>query len=385
MPISQFRLESPYWDDRQAVAGGNSVRLLRNGQEAFPAWIQAINGARQRVSMEMYIFASDRIGQQFSKALKDAARRGVDVRLLYDYVGCRDTPAAFFADMRAAGVHTIVYHAHRFWRPNFWRLFRRNHRKTLVVDGTSAFTGGINIADEWVSAKEGGGDWRDAAIEVCGPATRDIEAAFLRTWNKRSRKSFRLNPQSIPKPPVKGNVPVTVVSNTELKDRFAIRRAALFAIKASREQVWLCNPYFVPDRGILHALAAAAARGVDVSVMLPLQSDSMVLDYAARASFSYLLKRGVKIFQHVRVVHSKLLIVDATFVSIGSYNIDHRSLAYNLELVANIADPTFGQEAQALFELESKECHVADLEQVLNRGPLDRLLEHICHAFRSWL
>jgi cardiolipin synthase A/B len=385
MPASQSQLDSPYWDDRQAVSAGNAVTLHRNGQEAFPAWIGAINGAKQRVSMEMYIFASDRIGQQFSDALKNAARRGVDVRLLYDFVGCRDTSPAFFSEMRAAGVHTIVYHAHRFWRPNFWRLFRRNHRKTLVVDGHTAFTGGINIADEWVSGQDGGGDWRDAAVEVQGPAAKDIEAAFLQTWNKRSKKRFRLDPKTLPKPAVAGSVPVTVVANTELRERFAIRRAALFAIKASREHIWICNPYFVPDRGILHALAAASARGVDVAVMLPLQSDSLVLDYAARASFSYLLKRGVKIFQHMRVVHSKLLIVDSTFVSIGSYNIDHRSLAYNLELVANIADPTFGNQTRALFEIESKECKIADLEQVLNRGPLDRLLEHICHAFRSWL
>jgi len=385
MPTLQSLLDSPYWDDKQAVAGGNFVRLLRNGHEAFPAWIAGINEAKQRVSMEMYIFSGDRIGQEFSLALKNAARRGVHVRLLYDFVGCRDTPPALFADMRAAGVHTIVYHAHRFWRPNFWRLFRRNHRKTLVVDGHTAFTGGINIADEWVSAHQGGGDWRDTAVEVKGPAARGIEAAFLQTWNKRSRKGFRLDPKSLPKPPVAGLVPVTVVANTEIRDRFAIRRAALFAIKASREQAWICNPYFVPDRGILHALAAAVVRGVDVRVMLPLNSDSLVLDYAARASFSYLLKRGVKIFQHVRVVHSKLLIVDSTFVSIGSYNIDHRSLAYNLELVANIADPTFGKQACALFELESKECKAVDLEQVLNLGPLDRLLERLCHAFRSWL
>ncbi|MDX2021588.1 MAG: phospholipase D-like domain-containing protein [Deltaproteobacteria bacterium] len=376
---------SLYWEDPQVALGGNAVRFLRHGKEAFPAWLAAIDQAKQRISMEMYILASDTIGQKFAERLKAAARRGVEVRLLYDFVGCRDTSLKYFRDLRDAGVHTIVYHAYRFWRPNFWRLFRRNHRKTLVVDGELAFTGGINIADEWVEAEQGGGDWRDAAVAVEGPAGREIESAFLQTWNKRSRKRFRLAPQSLPIPAKAGNVPVAILANTELRERFAIRRAALFAIRASQKRVWICNPYFVPDRGILHSLAAAAARGVDVQIMLPLHSDTRVLDYAARASFSFLLKRGVKILQHTKVMHSKLLLVDDEFVSIGSYNMDHRSLAYNLELVANTVDENMATQTAAYFETESLECRQVDLESVLNRGPLDRLLERLCYSFRYWL
>ena len=385
MASSRSLHASPYFEDPNASEAGNDVRLLRNGHEVFPAWLAALATAKRRASMEMYIFASDHIGRKFAEALKAAALRGVEVRLLYDFIGCRDTSPLLFTEMRNAGVHTIVYHAHRFWRPNFWRLFRRNHRKTLVVDGDLAFTGGINIADEWVCARDGGGDWRDAVVQVKGPAARLIESAFLDTWNKRSRKHFKLDPKSLAQPARAGTAPVAVVANTELRDRFAIRRAAMFAVNASQERVWLCNPYFVPDRGILRALAAAAQRGADVRIMVPLQSDSTVLDYAARASFSFLLKRGVKILQHECVVHSKLLIVDQQFVSIGSYNIDHRSLAYNLELVANVVDEAFCQSARLLFELESQECRTVDLESVLNRGPLDRLLERFCHAFRMWL
>ncbi|HXU82467.1 MAG TPA: phospholipase D-like domain-containing protein, partial [Polyangia bacterium] len=197
-----------------------------------------------------------------------AVARGVEVRVLYDYVGCRETPAAFFDGMRAAGVHVIAYHRYRFWRPRFWALIRRNHRKTLVCDGRVAFAGGLNIANEWVGLAEGGGAWLDAVVQVEGPAVADIEAVFLRTWNRRAKKKARLDPTTVPRPAPAGDAAVAVVSNSELRDRFTIRRAALHALRESRHQIRFANPYFVPDRGVLRAFQAAARRGVDVRLLL---------------------------------------------------------------------------------------------------------------------
>src|SRR5262249_52622000 len=165
-----------YVEDRRELLAGNAVRLLRNGIETFPAWLQAIESARVRISLEMYIFSDDAIGRQFADALIAAAQRGVEVRLLYDFVGCIDTPGEFFDRMRAHRVHVIAYHRYRFWRPRFWALLRRNHRKTLVCDGRVGFSGGLNIANEWVAAAGGGGDWHDAAIQVEGPAVAAMEA-----------------------------------------------------------------------------------------------------------------------------------------------------------------------------------------------------------------
>src|SRR3954469_1419829 len=178
-PDAQLR----YAEEPKALVAGNRVRLLRNGIETFPAWLAAIDAAQDRVSLEMYIFSDDTIGRKFADALIAAAQRGVTARLLYDFVGCRETPAAFFQRIRAGGVHTIAYHKYRFWRPRFWGLIRRNHRKTLVCDGAIAFTGGVNIADQWVAVDEGGGDWHDAVIRVEGPAVAVLERIFLRTWN----------------------------------------------------------------------------------------------------------------------------------------------------------------------------------------------------------
>jgi cardiolipin synthase len=374
-----------YVEEPRTLVPGNSVRLLRNGEEAFPAWIAAVDAARVRVSMEMYIFNDDRIGQRVGDALARAARRGLEVRLLYDFVGCRSASPEFFKRLREAGVHTIAYHRYHFWRPRFWALFRRNHRKTLVCDGEVAFTGGINISDEWLPTAEGGGGWHDAAVELRGPAVAQIEAIFLATWNRRAKRRARLRPDRIARPAAAGDTPVVVVGNSELKERFAIRRAALHAIRESRERVYLANPYFVPDRGILRALRRAAERGVDVRVLVPAASDTRTLDYAARATFPGLLASGVRIFQHQAVVHTKALLVDRHFVSIGSYNLDHRSLAYNLELVVNTVDAAH---AEAVAQMLAADMNTADeihREAFSRRSALQRLLERLAYSLRHWL
>ena len=376
---------SRYVEEPRELIPGHAVRLLRNGLETFPVWLAAIEAARHRISLEMYIFNDDTIGRQFADALGRAARRGVEVRVMYDYVGCRATPADFFARMRAQGVHTIAYHKHRFWRPRFWALMRRNHRKTLVCDGRVAFTGGLNIAIEWVGLSSGGGDWRDAVIQVEGPAVATIEAVFLRTWNRRAKKWARLDPARLPAPPPAGSTPLVVISNSEMRERFTIRRAALHAVRESTRRVFLANPYFVPDRGVLRALQNAAARGVDVRLLLPMESDSTVLDLAARAVFGPLLAAGVRIWQSRAVVHTKALSVDGVFVSIGSYNFDHRSLAYNLEMVVNVIDERASHDAVAMLESDMETSEELTRENFGRRPLLVRLLERLAYAFRKWL
>jgi cardiolipin synthase A/B len=374
-----------YVEDRRELSGGNAVRLLRNGAETFPAWLEAIEAARVRISFEMYIFSDDAIGRRFADALITAARRGVEVRLLYDFVGCRDTPAEFFDRMREHRVHVIAYHRYRFWRPRFWALLRRNHRKTLVCDGQVAFAGGLNISNEWVAEADGGDDWHDAVIQVEGPAVATIEATFLRTWNRRAKKWARLDPAGLTPPPAAGKTALAVVANSELRDRFVIRRAALHAIRESTRQIFLANPYFVPDRGVLRALQRAAGRGVDVRLLLPTESDSTVLDLAARAVFGPLLAAGVRIWQSRTVVHTKVLAVDDLFVSIGSYNLDHRSLAYNLEMVVNLIDERTAKDAVAMLEADMAAGEELTRETFGRRPLLVRLLERLAYSFRKWL
>ena len=372
-------------DDPRDLVNGNALRLLRNGALAFPAWLDAIDGACERILMEMYIFNDDRIGRRFADALCSAARRGVSVRLLYDFIGCRYASPGFFANMRQAGVCTLAYHPYRFWRPRFWTLVRRNHRKTLVCDGQVAFVGGINVADDWLPAAEGGGDWHDVAVEVKGPAVQLIELAFLRTWNWRTKRRLRLKHRRVHRAAPAGEVALAVIANGEIVDRFAIRRSALHAIRASQERVYLVSPYFMPDVGFMNGLARAAARGVDVRVLVPVASDSALVDLASRATFARLLKAGIRLFERSPMVHGKALLVDQDFVSIGSYNFDHRSLTYNLELVVNSLDRTCNQALAAMFEDDMATGSEIRWEDLQRRSWFTRLLERLAYSLRHWL
>jgi len=212
-----------------------------------------------------------------------------------------------------------------------------------------------------------------------------IEAIFLRTWNRRARKWARLDPARVPAPAAAGGTALVVISNSELRDRFVIRRAALHAIRESQRRVYLANPYFVPDRGVLRALQRAAARGVDVRLLLPAESDSTILDLAARAVFGPLLAAGVRIWQSRAVVHTKVLTVDDVFVSIGSYNFDHRSLAYNLEMVVNVIDTRASADVNAMLASDMEASEELTRETFASRPLLVRLLERIAYAFRKWL
>ena len=373
-----------YIEEPEALLCNNSVRLQRHGREAFPAWLAAIDAATTRISLEMYIFNDDKIGRRFAEALSKAARRGVVVRLLYDSVGCRHATPGFFESMRQAGVWAVPYHPYRFWRPRFWTLIRRNHRKTLVCDGHIAFAGGINISDRWSPAEDGGENWHDAAVEIRGPAVPAIETIFLRTWNWRVKRRMRLKTKRLPRRAPVGHVPLAVIANRELVDRFAIRRAALHAIRASLSRVYLASPYFVPDPGFMRALTHAASRGVDVRILVPRQSDTHTVDLASRATYTRLLPAGVRIFQHHPMMHTKALLVDDAFVSLGSYNFDHRSLVYNLELVVNSLDREHAAEVAALLETDMAASHEVDWQIFRRRSLLTRLLERFAYGFRHW-
>jgi cardiolipin synthase len=196
---------------------------------------------------------------------------------------------------------------------------------------------------------------------------------------------MRLDPERLPPPPAAGSTALAVISNGELRDRFAIRRAALHAIRESRARVLVANPYFVPDKGVLRALASAARRGVDVRLLVPLASDSLVLDFATRAVFHPLLAAGARIFRSPVVTHTKALVVDDSFFSLGSYNFDHRSLAYNLEIVVNVIDPTGAAEVGTMLTSDMAASEELTRAAFARRGWVTRLLERLAYALRRWL
>jgi cardiolipin synthase len=196
---------------------------------------------------------------------------------------------------------------------------------------------------------------------------------------------MRLDPERLAPLPAAGGTPLAVISNSELRDRFAIRRAALHAVRESQARVLVANPYFVPDRGVLRGLAAAARRGIDVRLLVPRASDSRVLDLATRAVFQPLLAAGARIFQSPFVTHTKALVVDDSFYSVGSYNFDHRSLAYNLEVVVNVIDPAGAADVGTMLTSDMAASEEVTPEAFARRSLLMRLLERLAYALRRWL
>jgi cardiolipin synthase len=382
--------------DERFVAG-NRIRLLHDGREAFPAMLDAIAGARAQVLLEMYWFDSNRIGQRFASALRDALRRGVEVAVIFDSVGSIGADPAMFVELAAAGAHVLEFNPVAPWKRRFRlsRLTRRDHRKILVVDGTIGFTGGINIGDQWLPEEEEGGGWRDDMALVEGPAARGFVQCFLSTWRRMGGPTLRVsaNDEAFAAPssrsaeqgPSSGQK-VRVISESGYRRRHAISRAYLARIYRAEQRVWISNSYFVPDRSVIRAITRAARRGVDVRILLPDESDVKVADWASRAVWAKLMRRGVRIFTWTRgILHSKTAVIDGRWSTIGTFNMDHLSLRSNLEVNVTVLDEGFGETMEAAFARDLARAVEVDRRTFSYRPLGERILEMLAYWGRKLL
>jgi cardiolipin synthase len=337
-----------YMRSRMRWRAHNTMTLLRAGAETYPAMLRAIAGAQRTIHLETYILRDDGTGRRFADALVERALAGVQVRLMYDSVGAMEITTAYLDGLRAAGIEVVAYRPLKPWRRR-WGIFRRNHRKVLVVDDEVAFTGGLNIADDYADVSDGGHGWHDMHCELRGPIVLDLAWSFRRVWIREHGRPYPPPPRAEDEathdhgphgPPVL----VRLLENTERRGRSIIRRAYLAAINAARESIYLENAYFLPDRGVRAALVRAARRGVDVAVIVPGRSDIKAIEYAGLWSYPRLVKRGVRILRWTgEMMHAKTAVVDGLWSTVGSYNLDWISLRYNLEIAVEMVDPEVGQ------------------------------------------
>lgn len=342
--------------------------------------LAAIGGAQREVLLEMYWFASDGTGRHFAQALMERARAGVCVRVTYDAVGSFEASEAMFNEMRAAGCEVFVYHPIRPWRGrfSFAGINRRNHRKLLVVDGDCAITGGINLGDPWAPAEQNGGGFRDDAIEVIGPAARDLRVLFYRSFP--AAPIALLHP-----PPEEGDCDVTVLASDLRRERRGIRQGYLRAISGSEQDIVITNSYFIPDRLVRKALARAVKRGVRVRVLMPRDSDVLVTQLASRALYTRLLRVGVELYEWGQgVLHSKTAVVDERWCTVGSFNFDYRSVRLNLEVNVVVRSEQVNAALRRQVERDLQASHQIQPDHWRKRGLLDRLLEGVAYLFR-WL
>lgn len=376
-----------YRDVPERFVEGNSVTLLRDGSQALPSMLEAIEAGARQILLEMYWFGSDRVGTEFADALGRAARRGVQVAVLYDSVGSLETDASLFNGLRSAGCQVIEVNPLWPWHRRFRldRLVWRDHRKLLVVDASVAFTGGVNLAEPWLPRTQGGLGWRDDMVCLKGPAVAELMESFLATWSQlggapleAARPSDAL--QSA------GSTRVAVLRNGFGRHRRQIIRAYVMHIYRARERVWIKNPYFVPDRRVVRALARAADRGVDVRILVPLHSDVPLLNAASRAQWSRLLRRGVRIFEwQGTMLHAKTAVIDRTWSTIGTFNLDFRSLLWNLEVNLAIDSQEIGHTMEMGFLHDLEGAREVDPIAFFGRSFVERGLEWLGYRFRRLL
>ncbi len=308
------------------VTGGNRVEVLVNAGEAYPAKLAAIERAKSRIDMAYYIFRPDGTGRRFRDALAAAARRGVEVRLLLDAVGCAGT-GRFFQPLRQAGARVASFLPLSPWRA--WTLNLRNHRKILAVDGAIGFTGGINIGDEYLGASRVG-TWRDTHLSLEGPAVQALSAVFADDWSYSTGDPI---PTPVAPPPAVGGSFVQIVPSGPEDRAEAIYQAYFAAIATARSSLDLTTPYFIPDRAIAVALVSAALRGVRVRLLVPYKNNQRLTALAGRSYFDELIEAGVEIYLYTPgMIHAKTLVIDGAFGSVGTANMDVRSFRLNFEV-----------------------------------------------------
>ncbi len=370
---------------------GNRVTLLQDGPATYKAMFAAIAAARDHVNIESYIFEDGEVGQRFADLLLDRQANGVQVNLIFDSVGALGTDKAFFERLRQAGINVLEFNpVNPLAVRKPWTLNHRDHRKLLVVDGRTAFLGGINISNVYSTGSFARGKarpemaaagWRDTDVQIDGPVVSDFQKLFMRTWE--SQKGDPLAAKNyFPTLAPRGKDIVRAIGSTPDDPYSLIYLTFIAAITHAEQQVSITNAYFVPDPQLLKALIDAAARGVDVRLILPGASDSATVFHAGRSYYDELLAGGVRIYErHGAVLHAKTASIDGVWSVVGSSNLDWRSALDNDEINAVILGRDFARQMQAAFNQDIAAAEEIRLEGWRNRSLLLRLKEQ---AARLW-
>ena len=337
------------------VSSAIEVELLSGGARTFDAIFEAVRNARHHVHLEYYIFEPDTIGTALRDLLVQKAQQGVVVRLLLDALGSKRIGRKFMAPMHAAGVKVALFHDTRIGRRLRPVTNYRTHRKIVVCDGLTGFTGGVNITDEEDNRTRVDA-YHDVHLRIEGSAVRWLQTTFLEDWTYATGENPRgmddTLPHLLPRAEA-GDIPVQIVTSGPDSALEAIHRMHLSAINSANERAWLTTPYFVPGEPALMALTSAALRGVDVRLLVPRRSDSVVVSAAARSYFDELIAAGVKVWEYkARMLHSKTLLVDDNCAMIGTANFDNRSFRLNFEVMAVVYGPALAKPLAAQFETD---------------------------------
>ncbi|WP_161781856.1 cardiolipin synthase [Thermanaerosceptrum fracticalcis] len=354
----------------------NSLRVLTDGQEIFPAFMEAIKEAKKHIHLETYILRDDQIGNEIKDLLIAKAKEGVKVRIIYDGLGSRKLGKKYLQELNQAGIETEPFFPVKLPFLHS-KINYRNHRKILVVDGTTAFVGGINIGDEYLGRDPKIGYWRDTHLELRGNAVYFLQRIFLQDWYFVTRQALEEEFSGLF--PVKepcGNKVVQITASGPDTEWEAIMQVFYYAMATAEKSLYVTSPYFVPNESILTALKTAALSGVDVKLILPAKPDHKIVFWASMSYMEELLETGVEVYlYHKGFIHAKTMMIDGIVSTVGSANMDQRSFELNFEVNAFIYDEETTQRLEKDFFEDLKHCQQIDLETFKERPLTNRFLE----------
>jgi cardiolipin synthase A/B len=378
------------------------IQLLWKGKESFQSIFNAVRGAEKLICLQFYIFKNDETGTTLSDLLKEKSREGVKVYLLHDHFGSIGTPGSFWKDMRRAGIQIRASHPFKWTAP--FHYVHRDHRKLIVIDSRKAFTGGLNIANEYSGfhLRRRSRGWRDTGVMLEGPIVKELFETFQRSWytwggekiafkeeaesslNTTEKDILALN--SLPVSECCGNLPALPIFVYSGKGRRRMRDLFRYSADQARAAILLTTAYFIPSRRMIVLLEDAVRRGVRVRLLVPGKSDIPAASYAGKAFFTRLLKAGIEIYTYRgEMLHAKTHVFDQSWSIIGSTNLDYQSLMYNDEGNVGILDPLFGSKMAEIFEEDLKNSLKIDLEAWQRRPFLEKMVEHFFALFRKRL
>lgn len=334
-----------------SVQQGNRVKHLRNGDEIFPAMLQAIEAAADSVHFLTYVYWTGKVARQFADALEAAGRRGCEVRVVLDAVGAFKMDQAIVQRLEAAGCTVARFHPLDWY--SLRRINHRTHRKILVLDGRVGFTGGVGIAEEWEGDARNAGEWRDDHFQITGPAVQRLQGAFAENW-LNSTGEFLAGDQYYPEVQPTGDARIVSVATARREDVAPVLLLYWLALRTAQKSVEITTPYFVPDSELVTAFEDARRRGVEVRLLLPSDhNDSRVVRWTSQALYPELLEAGVEIFEFSpTMIHSKVMTVDHRWSIVGSANYDNRSFELNHEFVMLVDDCDLNSRLKESFECD---------------------------------
>lgn len=355
------------------ITGNNATELLPSGRQFLQALLRAIYAAKNHIHIETYIIEDDAIGQLVADALADKAREGVEVRLLYDDVGCWRVPETFFHRLEKAGVRCAAFEPVRF--PSLTRKVNyRNHRKVCIIDGHTGFIGGMNLALRYAPLRYA--DWLDMQLQLKGESVCALQRIFLSDWFfvteelKTEQSYFPSSTETF------GRQLTQIVFSTPFAQYSEIAYSLSWLIQNARNYIYIQSPYFVPTESFLQALQTAALVGVDVRIMLPARPDALFLRWVNESFFQDVLISGVRIFLYKGgFLHAKVLVADDEFSSVGSANMDFRSFENNFEANAYVYNQQTATDLRQLFLTVQEDCEEVSYDHWMQRPLWKRLLE----------